>query len=192
MNADQQGHEQGAFFAWLDVGADVVVDEVAHQAAVQVGGRGAHATVVDGGGDDLGAALPFLDGRGLDAVVADFLQEFRIAQVVGAGRARASNCLKTVNSTRAITSQDSNFGKPLIVQLRLRKEDLLYLRLILGLSSNETMQFRYGSHRTNEAYVPFLQTDADQEGFRGLVARRLGLEWLDDLEVGTEQRHQGS
>ena len=53
--ADQKGHEQGAFFTRLDVEFDAVGDQVAHQATVQVSGRGLDLAVVVGDGHDLGA-----------------------------------------------------------------------------------------------------------------------------------------
>ncbi len=45
---DQQAEQEGAFLAGLDVEFDVVVDQVPHQAAIQVGGRGADAPVIGG------------------------------------------------------------------------------------------------------------------------------------------------
>lgn len=64
---DQQGHEQGTFFSWLHVEFNVVVDEVAHQASVEVGGIGANAPIICSDCNDLGSALSFLDGGGFDS-----------------------------------------------------------------------------------------------------------------------------
>jgi hypothetical protein len=51
----------------------------------------------------------FLNGGALDAVVAHLLQEFRVAEHGGTASARVSNCLNTVNSTMAMTSQTATF-----------------------------------------------------------------------------------
>ena len=84
--ADQQGHEQRALFARAHVELDVVVDQVAHQTAVQVGGGGADAAVVLGDGDDLSAALAFLDGGALDLLGLHLVQEFGVADVASSRR----------------------------------------------------------------------------------------------------------
>ena len=122
--ADQQGHEQGAFLARLDVELDVVVDQVADQAAVEIGRRGADLAVLSGDGDDLGAALAFLDDGVLDALAAHFLQEVGIAHHRRAGRATRIELLENGKQHEGDDQPDGNFGKPLIVQLCLRKEYL--------------------------------------------------------------------
>jgi hypothetical protein len=66
---------------------------------------GADLAVVGGDGDDFGAALAFLDDGALDALAADFFQEVGITQVAAPATPRVSNCLNTVNSTMAMTSQ---------------------------------------------------------------------------------------
>ena len=114
--AHQQRHQQRTLFARLDVELDVVVDQVADQAAVEVGGGGAHLAVIGGDGDDLAAALAFLDRGALDAIAADFLQEVGIADVAGAGDAAGVELLEHSEQHHGDDEPDGNFGKPLIVQ----------------------------------------------------------------------------
>ena len=74
--ADQDAHQQRGLFAGLDVELDAVVDQVAHQTAVEICGRAAQALVVGGGGDDLGAAARiFLQHHRLDALAAHLFEE---------------------------------------------------------------------------------------------------------------------
>ncbi len=115
--ADEQRHEQRAFLARLDVELDVVVDQVADQAAIQVGGGGADLAVVAGDGDDLGAALAFLDDRVLDALGAHFLQEVGVAHHAGTGRAARVELLEHREQHERNDEPDGDFRKPLIVQL---------------------------------------------------------------------------
>ncbi len=114
--ADQQRHQERAFFARLDVELDVVVDEVADQAAVQVGGRGADLAVIGGDGHDLRAALALLDDRVLDALAADFLEEVGIAHHTGPGGAARVELLENGKQHEGDDQPHGNFGKPLIVQ----------------------------------------------------------------------------
>ena len=119
--ADQQGHQQRAFLARLDVELDAVVDEVADQAAVEVGGGGADLPVIRGDRDDLGAALAFLDDRVLDALAAHFLQEIGIAHHAGTGGTARVELLENGKQHEGDDQPHGYFGKPLIVQLRLRE-----------------------------------------------------------------------
>ena len=118
--AHEQGHEQRAFLARLDVELDVVVDQVAHQAPVEVGGRGADAAVVLGDGHDLGTALPLLDGCALDTVVAHLFQELGIAQMTGRTDRTRVKLLEHGEQHHGNDQPYGNFRKPLIVQARLQ------------------------------------------------------------------------
>ena len=60
--ADQQGHEERAFFTRLDIELDVVGNQVTDQTTVQVGGGGTDAAVIGGDSNDFSAALTFRDG----------------------------------------------------------------------------------------------------------------------------------
>jgi hypothetical protein len=122
--ADQQGHEQRALFAWLDVKFDAVVDQVADQAPVQVGGRGANPPVIRHGRHNLGAALPFLDRGRLDPAGANLLQEIRIAHVGRTGPATGVKLLENSKQHHGNHEPDGNFREPLIIQARLQSQIL--------------------------------------------------------------------
>ena len=89
--ADQQGHEQRAFFTRLDVELDAIGDQVAHQAPVEVGSRGTEFAVIRGGGDDFRTTRALLDGGDFDAVAAHFFEE---VGVTNCGRAAAGTGVK--------------------------------------------------------------------------------------------------
>ena len=70
--------------------------------------------------DDLAATLSFLDRGALDSVVADFLEEVRIADVACAGDAAGVELLEHSEQHHGDDEPYGNFGKPLIVQTKLQ------------------------------------------------------------------------
>ena len=167
--AHEQTQQQRAFFAGFDVEFDVVVDQIAHEAAVKVGGLGAHAALVAHGGFDFGAAGAFLDGGAFDAAVAHVLQKVGIGHVaVAAGG--AFKLLEYGEQDEGHNQPDGDFGKHLIVQARLQfsgkkrgNKEGRHMRFILGISSCG----RGGG---------FFQARADEEGFGRAAARGGGLD----------------
>jgi len=121
--ADQQRHQERALLARLNVELDVVGDQVADQAAVEVGGGAADLAVIRGDGDDLGAALAFLDDGLLDPAAAHFLEEVRVAHDAGACRAAGVELLEDGEQNQRNDQPDGDFRKPLIVQIELRLAD---------------------------------------------------------------------
>ena len=98
--------QERGLFARLDVELDVVVDQVADQAAVEVGRGGAQFLVVIGAWRGSRCQPPtFLQRDALDALAAHLFEEVGVADLARTCVAVRSNCLNTVNSTRAITSQ---------------------------------------------------------------------------------------
>jgi len=65
--ADQQSHQERAFFTGLHIKFHAVGDEVTHQAAVEVGCCCTNLAIVIGDRRNFCAALTFLDGGTLDA-----------------------------------------------------------------------------------------------------------------------------
>ena len=122
--ADEQGHQQRAFLARLDVELDAVVDQVTDQAAIQVGGLRAHAAVVVHRRHDVGAALALLDGGAFHTVVAHFFQEVGIGHVTGAGHAAAVELLEHSEQHHGDHHPDGDLREPLIFQsLALQSEN---------------------------------------------------------------------
>ena len=107
--ADQKRHEQRAFFAGFDVKLHAVGNQVAHQAAVQIGRRGFYATLVTGDCKDLGAALAFLDNGALDMLVAHFFQEVGVPEGGGVGAAVGVKLLEYREKYQADDQPDCNF-----------------------------------------------------------------------------------
>ena len=117
--AHEQGHQERAFFAGLDVELHAVGNEVADQTAVEVGGGGAHATVIGGDGHDLGTARAFLDGGRLDASGVHLIQKFRIAHGTGRSRVGTFELFENSEEDHGNDHPHGNFRKPLVVQDRL-------------------------------------------------------------------------
>jgi hypothetical protein len=73
--ADQQGHEQGAFFAGFDVELDATADQITHQTTVQVSGRGFDAAVIVGDGQEFQCHRALGNRGALDPVTANLFQK---------------------------------------------------------------------------------------------------------------------
>jgi hypothetical protein len=113
--AGQQAQQERGLLARLDVELDAVVDQVAHQAAIEVGGRGADFLVVGGAGTDLGgAAAAFLQHDALDALGAHLFEELRVADLAGR-RDPAVELLEHGEQHECDHQPDSDFREPLIV-----------------------------------------------------------------------------
>ncbi len=82
----QKQQQQRAFFARLDVELDVRLDQIANQALIHAGGRGAHGLVVYRSGGNFSAApRPFLNRGFFDLAIIDLRDEFGIVQSGDAG-----------------------------------------------------------------------------------------------------------
>ena len=73
--ADQQCHEQGAFFTGLDIELDAAADQIAHQTTVQISSRCLDASVIVCDGDNFGATRALGNGGALDPVAANLFQK---------------------------------------------------------------------------------------------------------------------
>ena len=137
--ADEQRHQQRAFFARLDVEFHAMVDEVADQATIKVRGLRAHTAVVVHLGDDVGAALAFLDGGFLHSVVAHLFEEVGVRHVTGAGHAAAVQLLEHSEQHHGDHHPHGDLRKPLIFQgltLQSKKPgNAGYMQAILGIST---------------------------------------------------------
>ena len=118
--AEQQADQEGAFLAGLDVEFDVVINQVAHQAAIQIGGSGTHAPIIGGESHNFGTAGAFLDGGAFDAVVVYFVQEVGITDIARAHGAASIKLLENSKQHHGHNEPDGNFRKPLIVQAGLQ------------------------------------------------------------------------
>ena len=70
--ADQKRHQKGTFFAGFDIKLDAIGNQIAHQASIKIGGRGAHFALVVGDSHNFCAALPLLYHRALDVLASNF------------------------------------------------------------------------------------------------------------------------
>ena len=70
--ANQQGHQERAFFTGLDIKLHAVGNQVTDQAAIQVGGCRAQFALVIGDGNNFCTASTFLDGGCFDALGTNF------------------------------------------------------------------------------------------------------------------------
>ena len=131
--AHQQGHEQRAFFAGLDIEFDAIGNQVPDQATVQVGGRGSDFSVVIGNSQNFSAALTFLDHGTLDALAPNLFQKVRVAQVSGTGCAAGIELLEDSKQYQCDHKPDCYFRKPRIVQAELQLGHECHASTHLGL-----------------------------------------------------------
>ena len=112
--ADQDRHQQRLLFARLDFELDVVLDQVAGQAAVEDRAERAHRAAVGALGDDLDVARPFLDLHAGDAPGVDFTEELGVADGIGPGGTLVE-LLEDREQDQCNHQPDSDLRKPLIV-----------------------------------------------------------------------------
>jgi len=97
-----------------------VVDQVAHEAAVEHGCSRADLAVVVRDSDDLAACGAFRNDGALDLVVADLVQKLGVADCPRADAAAGVELLEDSEQHHGDDEPHGNFGKPLIVQTKLQ------------------------------------------------------------------------
>ena len=206
--ADEDAHQQRGLFARLDVEFDAVVDEIADQAPVEVGGRTAQALVVVRERDDLGtAASAFLERDGLDALAAHLFQEIGIADLVALGHA-AVELLEDGEQHERDHQPDSDFGKPLIIHRgsfsssaarhgtcavpdsTAYGDDSIAVKMgfMIGNAAEKACNRGVCARVPSPPGAsPRFGTQSDEKGFGRLVTRGLGLDGFDDAKTVLEE-----
>ena len=106
--AHENAQQQRAFFAGLVVELHVVIEQIAHQAAIQISGLRVHAAVIVHDGHDVSAAGSFLNRDAFHAPIAHVLQKVRIRHVPHTGCA-AFKLLEYQKECQRHCQPDSHF-----------------------------------------------------------------------------------
>ena len=115
---DQNGQQQRGFFARLDVKLDLRLDQVANQALVHAGSRGAHGLVIyRGGGNFSAASRPFLNRGFFDLAIIDLRDEFGIVQRGDIFCLARFKVFEDRDQDHQHHEPHGNFRKPLFVQV---------------------------------------------------------------------------